>query len=99
MINFHGNTSFKNTTVGFHNHLRFHSFAFIIALAAMFCLELACDHLLLFSASEPNLKVRSALKQKLESQRRITHSPILRRKDKANFLKRKPLSSKYITRK
>lgn len=44
------------------------------------------------TASEPNLKVRSALKQKLESQRRITHSPILRRKDKANFLKRKPLS-------
>ena len=44
------------------------------------------------TASEPNLKVRSALKQKLESQRRITHSPILRRKDKASFLKRKPLS-------
>lgn len=53
----------------------------------------------LFSASEPNLKVRSALKQKLESQRRITHSPILRRKDKPGqaFFKRKnPLSSMYI---
>lgn len=40
------------------------------------------------TASEPNLKVRSALKQKLESQRRITHSPILPRKNK--FVKRKP---------
>ncbi|XP_056007744.1 histone deacetylase 4-like isoform X4 [Ostrea edulis] len=40
------------------------------------------------TASEPNLKVRSALKQKLESQRRINHSPILPRKNK--FVKRKP---------
>ncbi|KAK3108585.1 hypothetical protein FSP39_011347 [Pinctada imbricata] len=43
------------------------------------------------TASEPNLKVRSALKQKLE--RRVTHSPLLRRKEKAALFKRKaPLS-------
>lgn len=55
-----------------------------------------CDwSVVMISASEPNLKVRSALKQKLESQRRITHSPILPRKNK--FVKRKPqLSCMYL---
>ena len=50
----------------------------------------------MISASEPNLKVRSALKQKV-MERRITQSPILRRRhDKGLFLKRKPaLSSMY----
>lgn len=44
------------------------------------------------TASEPNLKVRSALKQKV-MERRITQSPILRRRDKGFLLKRKtPLS-------
>ena len=56
-------------------------------------------HVFLFSASEPNLKVRSALKQKV-MERRITQSPILRRReygrDKGFLLKRKaPLSSMY----
>lgn len=51
----------------------------------------------MISASEPNLKVRSALKQKV-MERRITQSPILRRRhDKGLFLKRKPaLSSMYF---
>ncbi|XP_067649749.1 histone deacetylase 4-like isoform X3 [Haliotis asinina] len=47
------------------------------------------------TASEPNiLKVRSALKQKLETRRIITHSPLVRRRDKGPLqLKRKtPLS-------
>ncbi|KAL4222959.1 Histone deacetylase 7 [Mactra antiquata] len=44
------------------------------------------------TASEPNLKVRSALKQKV-MERRITQSPILRRRDKGFPFKRKtPLS-------
>ncbi|XP_053373129.1 histone deacetylase 4-like isoform X2 [Mercenaria mercenaria] len=44
------------------------------------------------TASEPNLKVRSALKQKV-MERRITQSPILRRRDKGFLFKRKtPLS-------
>ena len=52
-------------------------------------------HVFLISASEPNLKVRSALKQKV-MERRITQSPILRRRDKGFLLKRKtPLSSMY----
>ena len=57
------------------------------------CLTWWCG---MISASEPNLKVRSALKQKV-MERRITQSPILRRRhDKGLFLKRKPaLSSMY----
>lgn len=63
------------------------------------CWQLECliFHVIWFSASEPNLKVRSALKQKVMERRHITQSPILRRRyDKGLHFKRKTaLSSMY----
>jgi hypothetical protein len=71
-------------------HILLHD-GFYMMLFGLDCLT--C--LFLLSASEPNLKVRSALKQKV-MERRITQSPILRRRDKGFLFKRKtPLSSMY----
>ena len=48
-----------------------------------------------FSASEPNLKVRLALKQKMIERR---SSPLMRRKEKTLVRRNSPLASEFIER-